>query len=108
MKRKALAAAVAGALVVPAGVQAVEYSFYGHVNRAISFVDDGAASEPVPDPALLDKLHVGWNSGLADYSLRGPSRTALYRHLSLPWLLRYAGEWTDPSRPRPLESKAAT
>ena len=28
-------------------------------------------SKPVIDPVLLNKLHVSWNSGLADYSLYG-------------------------------------
>jgi hypothetical protein len=57
-------------------------------------------STAVNDPALLGKLRVSWNSGLADYSLYGPTRMALYRRAELPGLLRIPRKFTPPSRPR--------
>lgn len=59
-------------------------------------------SSPISDPALLNKLVVGWNSGLADYSLLGPARMALYHHL--PWapLLAFPRHWGDPAAPRDI------
>ena len=44
-------------------------------------------SETIQDPRLLDKLAVGWNSGLADYSLRGPYRSWLYRYFPYSFFL---------------------
>ena len=73
-----------------------------HYHRTVGVEDDdGARSEPVADPALLDKLHVGWNSGLADYSLLGPLRMSLYRRLPLPALLQAPSDYTAPDAPRP-------
>jgi hypothetical protein len=46
-------------------------------------------SPPVAEPALLDKLRVSWNSGLADYSLQGPSKMAIYERLPLRALLHF-------------------
>lgn len=44
MNKKALAVAIAGALVVPATASAIEYTISGQVNRAIRFADNGAGS----------------------------------------------------------------
>ncbi len=45
MNKKVLAVAVSGVLAAPFAAQAVESSFYGHVNRAIMFGDDGVGSD---------------------------------------------------------------
>lgn len=58
-------------------------------------------SSPVPDPALLEKIRVSWNSGLADYSPLGPARMALYHRLPFRPLLRFPAPLARPSRPRP-------
>ena len=84
--------------------------FYGnrlytdHYHRQAGLHDeDEASSEPIADAALLDKLLVGWNSGLADYSLHGPLRMGLYHRLPLDALLRFP-EWHVPAdAPRDLE-----
>ncbi len=46
-------------------------------------------STPVGERTLLSKLAVSWNSGLADYSLAGPLRMALYQRLPAGFLLRH-------------------
>ncbi|MFQ5955879.1 MAG: hypothetical protein ACE5JZ_12510, partial [Kiloniellales bacterium] len=60
-------------------------------------------STPVAEPAQLAKLRVSWNSGLADYSLIGPSLMALYRWLPLKALLSPPRRFTAPSAPRSLD-----
>jgi len=60
-------------------------------------------SEPVADPGLLGKLHLGWNSCLADYSLQGEFRMSAYRYARLPGLLRAPNHFTDPAGQRPLD-----
>jgi hypothetical protein len=77
-------------------------SMYGHrpfsdfYHRERGITDSSPEwSQVVADPALLAKLRVSWNSGLADYSLYGPRRMALYQRLPLPGLLRFP----KPSRP---------
>ena len=64
---------------------------------------DDARSEPITNPALLEKLHVGWNSGLADYSWLGPLRMALYRRMPLRGLLRLPSRFVAADRPRRKE-----
>lgn len=59
------------------------------------------ASEAVADPALLEKLGVSWNSGLADYSRFGPARMALYARLPLPALLSPPTRFAAPDGERP-------
>ena len=78
------------------------YADYYHQTEGVED-EDGAVSEPVTDPALLDKLQVGWNSGLADYSLMGPSRAALYGRLPLPWLLSHSSAFAAPDAARALD-----
>lgn len=58
-------------------------------------------SSAVQDPALLEKVAVSWNSGLADYSLYGPYRMAAYMRLPLSGLLRFpSGAFVAPARRR--------
>jgi hypothetical protein len=57
-------------------------------------------SEPPTAPDDLRKLRVGWNSGLADYSLIGPFRMAAYQHLKWPGLLDFQGQVVSPGQPR--------
>jgi len=45
MNKKLLAVAISSALAAPMAAQAIEASLSGHVNRAITFVDDGQASD---------------------------------------------------------------
>jgi hypothetical protein len=51
-------------------------------------------STPIQAPALVSKLKVSWNSGLADYSLFGPTRMVAYRYFPIDALLNF---------PRPSE-----
>ena len=64
-------------------------------------------SAAVPDPALLAKLQLSWNSGLADYSPLGPARMALYRRLPLRALLRFPSAVASFSsrRTNPISSR---
>ena len=48
------------------------------------------------DEALLTKLGVSWNSGLADYGRLGPPRMALRDKLPFNFLLRYPTDFTSP------------
>ena len=57
-------------------------------------------SRPVDDPADLQKLKVSWNSGLADYSLYGIYRMALYNRIPLRALLTFPTTFTDSRRSR--------
>jgi hypothetical protein len=71
--------------------------FYHHAEGIKD--DDDAVSRNVTDPALLDRLRVSWNSGLADYSLHGPLRMALRDRIPSDALLRF------PTRFTPADSK---
>lgn len=64
--------------------------------------DDPAAARTVADPALLPRLRVSWNSGLADYSLHGPLRMALRHRIGADALLRFPGKFTAPGAGRSL------
>lgn len=73
-----------------------------HYHRVFGVADaDPEWSEPVPDAALLAKLRLSWNSGMADYSEWGPWRAELYRAVPLPALLRFPQAFTPPGVPRP-------
>ena len=75
-----------------------------HYHRQARLHDkDEARSEPIADPALLDKLAVGWSSGLADYSLLGPLRMAAYKRLPLDALLRFPLWHVPADAPRDLD-----
>lgn len=75
------------------------YSDYYHRQNGVT---DAAPtwSTPVSSADLLGKLRVSWHSGLADYSLLGPLRMALYQRLRWPALLAYPRSLTPAERPR--------
>ena len=79
--------------------------FCDHYHRHNGVEDkNGASSEPVADPQLLKKLHVGWNSGLADWSRWGPTRMGMFSRIGWPKaLLASRRNFTQPSAKRPLE-----
>ena len=58
-------------------------------------------STAVDQAALLNKLRLSWNSGLADYSLHGPLRMAAYGRVPLRLLLAFSRAITRPDAPRP-------
>lgn len=60
-------------------------------------------SEPVLDDSLLKKIHVGWNSGLADYSMMGLYLMELYKRFPLLKMLRYPKRIAPPSKNRPID-----
>jgi hypothetical protein len=74
---------------------------YYHRTKGITD-DDPAEARIVVDPALLDRLRVSWNSGLADYTLHGPLRMAMRQRLPVNALLRYPTKFTPPDRHRPV------
>jgi hypothetical protein len=78
------------------------YSDYYH--QAHGVVDEQAVySEPVRDSALLTRLAVSWNSGLADYSWLGPLRMKAYQSLPVKSLLRLPDEFHAASAIRDKE-----
>ena len=76
------------------------YADYYHRHEGVGDERD-ERSEPVASPALLAKLQVGWNSGLADYALFGPLRMAAFRRMAWPALLKTSQRWVPAERPRP-------
>lgn len=77
--------------------------FADHYHRTQNVEDDEPVwSRPVQEPELLAKLHVSWNSGLADYSRWGPLRMALRQRVPLASLLRFPDRFTPPDQPRSL------
>ena len=78
--------------------------FTDYYHRESSVTDtDPEWSPAVTDRVLLNKLRVSWNSGLADYSLHGPSRMAIYQRLPLPGLLRFPKPSKSSSSARPQD-----
>ena len=63
-------------------------------------------SAPITNDALLEKLVVSWNSGLADYSLLGPVRMSLYEKLPVSSLLSFPRRVVAPTSPRPIRLHA--
>lgn len=62
------------------------YADFYHRHDGVS--DDQPDDAPqVDDPALLARIRLGWNSGMADYSRFGPARMALYGRLPISCLL---------------------
>ena len=57
-------------------------------------------AEVVQESALLNKLRVGWNSGLADYSVLGPYLMQVYNKLPIKVLLNYRSHFTKPAASR--------
>lgn len=74
---------------------------YYHRTEAVTD-DDPADPRIVTDPALLDRLHVSWNSGLADYSLHGPLRMAARQRIPVNALLQFPTRFTPPRKTRPI------
>jgi hypothetical protein len=86
-------------------------AFTDYYHRECGVNDDPpVVSEPVNDPSLLDKLAVGWNSALADYSEWGVYRMQLYDRLPLRPLLRFPKEFTSPAaeRSNPVSCRVGT
>ena len=75
------------------------FSDYYHRKPGIED-DEPVRSEPVADPGDLEKLTVGWNSGLADYSWLGPYRMAGYERVHLPAFIRFPDNFHVPSGAR--------
>lgn len=83
-------------------------SFYAHriyadyYNKTYNIRDDNELySEPIDDPEQLKKLKIGWNSGLANYSLYGPLYSSLHQKISLPLFLPFPSQYITPSINRP-------
>lgn len=80
--------------------------FYGHriytdYCHEVFGVEDSPPqlSRPVKDFSHLKKLRVSWNSGLADYSLLGPARMAIFDQIPLKSLLRFPNKlWPAGTR----------
>ncbi|WP_417835837.1 glycosyltransferase [Thalassospira tepidiphila] len=84
---------------------------YGHrvysdfFHRKFNITDHtNDSSVPIPKQEYLRKLTLGWNSGLADYSLSGPMRMALYARVApaARSLLRYPKTFKRPSANRSI------
>lgn len=76
--------------------------FSDYYHTAFNVEDDQPGfSDTVEAPALLEKMTITWNSGLADYSWLGPYRMAAYRFLPLRSLLHFPQEYFIPSADRP-------
>ena len=65
MNKKALAVAVAAALTAPMAAQAVSTNWYGHINRAVQFADDGVSSDVNFIDVTAYSSRMGW-TGTAD------------------------------------------
>ncbi|MGE0254672.1 MAG: glycosyltransferase [Alphaproteobacteria bacterium] len=65
-----------------------------------------ASSQPVGEPALLARLGLFWNSGLADHSLLAPWRARAYRALRIGGLLAYPRRFADARAPRDVAINA--
>lgn len=76
------------------------YTDFAHRQFGVTDTVPVGQTPQVLDPEILNKLHVSWNSGLADYSRHGPLRMAAYHHLPLRALLRDPAPWTSPHRER--------
>ncbi|HCP00908.1 MAG: hypothetical protein CL573_01785 [Alphaproteobacteria bacterium] len=74
---------------------------YYHRAEGITDMDE-ATPRVVVDSAHLDRLCVSWNSGLADYSLHGPTRMALRQKLPIDWLLRVPTDFTPAHTSRDI------
>jgi Glycosyl transferases group 1 len=91
--------------------------FYGHrpysdyYHRKSDVADDGAVwSEPIARESDLDKMTVGWNSALADYSWLGPYRMAAYQKIPMQALLKFPMSFYSPyaSRSNPISCRIGT
>lgn len=78
--------------------------FADYYHREFAVEDE----EPILVPALreqseLDKLRVSWSTALADYSLFGPRRSALYRYLRWDGLMSASTRFHAPDASRPVD-----
>ncbi len=81
--------------------------FTDYFHRQFGIKDDFPEySKPILDYAMLDKLQVSWNSGLADYSVFGLYRMALYMRLPIPSLLRFPRIISNVKRERHIDVQA--
>ncbi len=70
-------------------------------HRQAGICDAQPDAEPqVRNRKLLDRLQIGWNSGLADYSRYGPRRMAAYSKLPIHGLLNWPSRFSAPRRAR--------
>ena len=76
------------------------YADYYHREFAVTD-DEPVWSEPIARESDLDKMTVGWNSALADYSWLGPYRMAAYRKVPMRTLLQFPESFFPPDSPRP-------
>jgi len=76
------------------------YSDYYHTKLGVED-ESPTYSEPVNEPAFLERLGISWNSGLANYSIMGIYRAELYRYLPIAPLLSYPQHFTPATANRP-------
>lgn len=60
-------------------------------------------SQPISNQQELSKLRIGWNSGLANYSLPGPWLLSLYERTKLSVFLQEPLYWSSPDRKRNID-----
>jgi len=78
--------------------------FTDYYHRCFDVIDaEPVWSSPVPDPRLLNKLRLSWNTALGNYSLLGPRLGALYARFPLAALMRPAKRFHPPSANRPID-----
>jgi len=75
------------------------YADYYHHHNGIED-DEPVCSEPLKSLTDIDKMTIGWNSALADYSWLGPYRMAAYRRIPINALLRFPDTFQSPASPR--------
>ena len=72
-------------------------------HRSVGVVDkEPEQNAAIDDVRLLDRLRLGWNSGLADYSRWGPLRTRLYARTRISALLARDRSGTPADRRRTM------
>lgn len=78
--------------------------FADHYHRTYGVKDAEPASSWVIDDAdQLAKLRPSWSTALADYSLFGPRKSALYRYLPWSGLMTAAERFHRPEAVRPVD-----
>ena len=74
--------------------------FYHRENHIIDDTTDDAPQ--VGHPELLNRIHLGWNSGLANYTRHGPTLMWLYEHSRIPFFLKHTRPSGEPTASRPI------
>jgi hypothetical protein len=77
--------------------------FTDYYHRQFGVTDDNPVKSTAVDPALLDRLRLSWNTGLANYGPFGPRLSAMYRMLPLSILMRPSRRAKSPSANRPID-----